>query len=234
MNTLVSFIYVNYNSGTYLSKSIESLLKFETLININFEIIVIDNNSNDKSADLSFKNCKIFKLNENLGFAKANNFAVSKAQGNILYFINPDTIFLSLDLQENINLLLNKKLKIGIISPLVKYSNNKLQYTCRKEPSNLYLLPYLIGFKNLFHFNYKYKKEYYNSKFHPDWVSGCAFMMTKDLYLSLNGFNERFFLYWEDVDLCKRVRNNGYKVLFNPNHTILHYENISAKKVKSF
>lgn len=235
MRTIVSFIYVNYNSGKYLYNSINSIHEnFPVNDNIDYEIIVFDNASTDESANYNFKKCTVYKNSVNLGFAKANNLAVKFSKGQILYFINPDTIFKSINIEENINLLLDKRSRIGIVSPLVIYPNNNIQYTSRKDPTLMLLLPHLLGISKFIYFNYKYNSKYYNKKFYPDWVSGCAFMISKELYLEINGFDEQYFLYWEDVDLCKRINLKGYKVLFNPNHIVIHYENISSKKVKYF
>lgn len=233
----LSIIIVNYNASIYLFECIDSIFKY--LSNINYEIIVIDNASTDDSLEkIRGLNCTIVKLQENVGFVKANNIGANIANGKYLYFLNPDTILLD----GNVSVLLNfieENSDIGVIAPKVLNPNLSIQFTCRKEPTIRRLFFYLFGFSKLFKrinffVDYKMELEDFNEILYPDWVSGCAIIIKKELFQSANGFDEDLFMYWEDVSLCKSIRLKGYKIVFNPEHSIIHYGGISSSNVKLF
>ena len=237
MNDVVlSIIIVNYNSGKVLLECINSIK--EKKFNFKYEVIIVDNLSTDNSMDFNCDNCHKIYLKENVGFVKANNIAFKNSKGKYIYFLNPDTILLDNKIDELINYL-EKNEKVGIVAPKVLNPDYSLQHNCRKEPTLRRLAFYLFEIDKIFN-NFKYftgfkmEHENYNSILFPDWVSGAAFIIKRDLFEKAGMFDENIFMYWEDVILCKEVRKLGYKIAFNPVSQIIHYGGVSSRKVKYF
>lgn len=233
----LSFIIVNYNSGNLLKKTVESVLN--NVNNINYEIIIIDNNSNDTSLSTvqSHNSVRIFKLERNLGFAKANNVGAKLAKGVLLYFLNPDATIED----HNTSLLINDfsiESNIGIAAPKILNIDGTLQFSARKFPSFLRLFFYTYGvgklFKTSYITNYKLECEDHENVIYPDWVSGAGFIVPQKLFLELGGFDEDFFLFYEDVDLCKRISDLGFKIKYNPNVIVKHKWGGASKDLKEF
>ena len=238
---ILSIIIVNYNTGKLLSDCIRSLW-----LNNHFllpEIIVVDNNSSDKSIDLAKANSdKIrFILNdENVGFAKANNQGLQIAQGQFILFLNPDTVALPQALEKILEFF-KKTPDAGIVGCKILNPDGSLQFSCRSFP----------GFWNYFFesfFLYKllpknrWIGKFYVTNFSYDKVKEVdvvlgAFMMTKKEILDQVGyFDERFFMYSEETDLCYRMKKKNKKVYFYPDAQIIHYGRASASQypVKMF
>jgi GT2 family glycosyltransferase len=219
----VSIITIYYNSPEdvlALQDSIQKHLSPES-----FEWIIADNNS---ETDLSEKlaGSTYLRLHENYGFAKANNLAAQTARAPFLFFVNPDCLF-----TENcIPILLNAMKTAAVAGPRVLNEDGTTQ---------LSFGPFLSIYAE-FHQKRRMKKEktpeiqeWIRSQgmFYPDYVSGCALMIATDLYQKLGGFDENFFLYEEDVDLCKRVTDLGKRVIYVPSASITHGRNKSVARV---
>lgn len=237
MEIELSFIIVNYNSGNLLKKTVESVLN--NVNNINYEIIIIDNNSNDTSLSTVQAHNSVlkFKLERNLGFAKANNVGAKMAKGFLLYFLNPDATIED----NNTSLLINDfsiESNLGIAAPKILNIDDTLQFSARMFPSFLRLFFYTYGvaklFKTSYTTSYKLECEDHDNAIYPDWVSGAGFIVPQKLFLELGGFDEDFFLFYEDVDLCKRISDLGFKIKYNPKVIIKHKWGGSSKDLKEF
>lgn len=212
----VSVIIVSYNSENFIEKCVTSVLK-----NINFgELIILDNSSTDKTVEVLEKfsgKIKLIKSSENLGFSKGNNRGAKEASGEYLFFLNPDT-----ELEKPIEELVDfyeKTPNAGIIAPKLIMENGKIQASVRKLPSVLGAFKeYILGVRNAY-------SEYVPSTESPievEMVYGAAMLIKKDLYEKLNGYDEKYFLYYEDVDFCKRTRDLGKKIYYYPKLSIKH------------
>ena len=236
----LSIIIVNYQSEEYLKKCLLSLRN--KIKDFEPEIIVVNNDdkkinimsfrapdasrgveksrdpsaSSDMLSDCAQDDIKIINSGENLGFGKANNLAAKNASGEILWFLNPDTKIIP----ENIKELLNKfssNPKVGIIGPKLITESGNIQGWIAGYETNLWnLIRNNLGFP-------KSKKIWESEeKKEADWVTGAAMFIKKDLFQKLGGFDEKFFMYFEDEDLCKRARQTGYKVIYCPNFIVRH------------
>jgi len=197
----ISIIIVNYNTKNFLEKCLKTIIA--NVFGINFEIIVIDNNSNDKSDEMIKKNfpqVKLIKNKKNVGFGKACNQGAKIAQGEILFFLNPDTI-INEDIFIPIINKFKKNPKIAIISPSLVLPNGSEQ-------------PWAYG---------------KNQKGEIIWVSGAALAIRKEIFKKISGFDENFFAYFEDKDLCLRVKKLGYKIVILPNIKVIHFGGKSLK-----
>ena len=225
----LSIIILNYNTKELTRNCINSILDHSD----NYEIIIVDNNSGDDSVNYLeniFKDSiSIIRNNKNLGFAAANNIGSKQASGDILLFLNSDTI-----VKENIFASIVKTFddneRIGIVSPKIILSDGSLQdNSFGQYPTILNtILSKLLSRKNV---NNKIKD---NNKIkaikNVNWVSGCCLFIRKNLFEQVNGFDANFFLYFEDVDLCKRVFNLDYMICIDNNSEIMHLGGKSIKK----
>lgn len=214
----LSIIIVNYNGKHFLKDCFESIALHCS--SMDFEIIVVDNNSTDGSQKYikeQFPQVVLLDMNNNLGFGKANNTGVNQSKGENILLLNNDTILLD-NLGEVIKEI--EKEEIGIIG--VKMLNGYKTYTpsVGKFPKPLDL----IQLSNL----NESRKEFINGSFmsksyEVDWVSGSFMLMKRKDWDKINGFDEDYFMYVEDVDLCKRMHNLGKKIVFITNISYIHF-----------
>ncbi|MEM7617566.1 MAG: glycosyltransferase family 2 protein [Pseudomonadota bacterium] len=221
---LISVIIVNYNSGQYLQKSVESLFK---QIFRQFEIIIIDNASSDNSASIinniddidnmnQYDDIKITRIfnEENIGFAAANNKAVKIAQGDLLIFLNPDTItkidWLKILYQYSLK---NPKIAMFGSTQICAENHNKLDGT-----GDIY---HILGIPLRSNYGHDIKNiPPTNEIFAP---CAAAAMIRRQYFEQVNGFDEKFFCYCEDIDLAFRLRLIGQTCLQIKEAIIYHH-----------
>lgn len=233
----LSIIIINYNVEILLKKCIESIYKNTS--GIDFEVIVIDNNSTN---DLTFlaENQRIIFIqnNENKGFSFAVNQGIAFSKGRYLMLLNPDSLILNDALKKMVNFL-NDHSRIGIIGPKVYEKDKKtIQLSCRSFPDySIFLFNRYSVLSKLFP-NNKWTKRYLLKDWdhdhirEVDWVSGCCMMIRKKMIEKIGAFDAQFFMYNEDVDICIRAKQNGWGVYYYPDAEILHYIGESSKFLK--
>ncbi len=229
-NNKLSIIIVSYNDVAYLERCVFSLYK--KLANFSdWEIIIVNN---DKKQDiyqlpLDFSRIKVVNQKENLGFGAGVNQGVTKAKGNLLFLLNPDTEIIKIRVRDVFREF-KKNPKIGIIGgKIVNRKNKNKKWSAGQEMSLFNLVKNNVGLN--------IGKKIWNSKekIDCDWVTGTMLFIEKKLFQQLGGFDENFFMYFEDMDLCKRVRLKGKKVIFYPRLKIFHaggksYNNLKMQK----
>lgn len=234
---VLSIIIVSYNSKNYLKNCIDSILKYPPKLGEDkYEIIIVDNNSKDGSVEFieetynKYKFIKLIKNNSNKGFSYANNIGIKNSNSKYYLLLNSDTeVF-----QNSINKLMDffnesekSKLKLGIAGPKIINSDGSIQLSCRRFPSILNAAFYTIlaGIKpdNRFSRNYKLAGIDRAKPFKVDWVSGSAMMVSKAALDSAGLFDEKYFMYVEDVDLCYRMWEKDFKVFYYPFAEVLHH-----------
>jgi GT2 family glycosyltransferase len=213
MNLKLSIIIVNYQSEKYLAKCISSIQ--EKVLGVEYEIIVVNNDKNTLLEAKLPKEIKTINSGKNIGFGAACNLGSRMAQGEILCFLNPDTEIISEKITELIQEF--NSANIGIVGPrLVDKKNNTQEWIAGQEVTILSTLLNNLGYK-------RDKKIWEsNSPVECAWVSGAAMFIRKDIFQKLGGFDEKFFMYFEDTDLCRRARQLGHKVLYFPEFLIKH------------
>lgn len=233
----ISFIIINYNLAKEVENCLNSLIgKLEISQHFKYEVIVIDNNSTDNNlheVEEKFKNNNIqfYYLNVNVGFGKGCNFGFKKASGDYVCFLNPDTIILEDIFLPIINLFKSNN-TIGIIGPMQQIKAPFFDFSAGFFPNIFIELFNLIGigvFLGGFitFFLTKIKR---NSSFEVGWILGAAIFIPSELFQMVNGFDKDYFMFYEEVDLCKRISNIGYKVIYNPSLRIHHIGSVSGKK----
>jgi len=223
-NIDVSIIIVNYKSWRHLKNCLEALSIIEPNA-FSFEIIVVDNFSNDEKLDtfsVEFPDVD-FKVNTgNNGFANGCNFGAKHAAGEYLFFLNPDTIA-----NENaiLKLLEFAKLNhtVGIVSCHQKNNNGSYEKTERLFPSlfTLFGLTRAV-YKKLN--QQKIRKQYHKdmSVIYPDWVSGSVVFISRKWFDQIQGWNEDYWMYYEDVDICRRIQEANGKIALLQDVEIIH------------
>lgn len=227
MNTdpLISLIFVNYQSARYLKSALISIFSLEKESAL-FEILVVNNDQRESGLLKKIQETLPFILIENAqnnGFGAGNNLGAQKARGSILGFINPDTIWTETSLRR-IGTFFEKEKKTGILSmTLIDQEKKEEAWGCGYEPTLLRLFRNNIFPENQTPWNKQ-------GRSFPDWVSGCGLFIQKDLFFQVEGFDEQFFLYFEDVDLCKKVREAGFIVERNIDFPLIHF---GGKSIRS-
>lgn len=235
-NPLVSIIIVHYKVEKELFSCIDSILASNVT---SYEIIVVDNDevsSIEKELKKKFPNVIYKKAPRNLGYGGGNNYGSQFAKGKYLFFLNPDTI-----LQKNtISVLvrfLQKEKNAGIVAPLFLDSKNKpypLQGSTILTP--FVAIMCLSFIQKLFPNNPTYKKYYYfswdkKSIKEVDVAPGTAFLVKKSIFDEAGGFDEQFFLFFEENDFCLRVKKLGFNVYINPEAKLVHLWGESTKSL---
>ncbi len=212
---MISFIIVNFNTAEITKDCISSLLLNAS--DKDREIIIVDNASSDDS--LAIFNAtfggriKLIRNHDNLGFAAANNIGARVAKGDILFFLNSDTIIGSDIIGPIIKALDNQKL--GIVAPvLLMVDGQKQPFACGRFPRLFSVVSDKILSFNRFRTAGQLKL--------VDWVSGAALAIRREVFERIGGWDERFFLYFEDIDLCWRVRQQNLEVAILENISVTH------------
>lgn len=222
----LSIIIVSYNCQEFIENCINSVLKN---LPKNSEIIVLDNDSKDgtylRLQNFSSK-IKLIKSDQNLGFSKGNNKAAKLSSGEYLFFLNPDTEILGRDFKQLLEFY-KKTPNVGIVAPKLMMENGEIQESVKHFPTIWGAVKELIfGIKNSYT-QYVPKENY---PIQVDSVYGAAMLIKSELFWEVGGFDEKFFLYYEDLDLCERLSQIGKTIYYFPGVKIRHL--IGASKTK--
>ncbi|NDW17584.1 glycosyltransferase family 2 protein [Dysgonomonas sp. 216] len=223
MKNQVSIIIVNYNTEKLLSDCLKSI--YSHTKDIEFEIIVVDNNS--KKGSLlsvieSFPKVNFKLSDKNLGFGAANNIGACIAKGEYLFFLNPDTILLN-DAVSILFKYMHEHPGVGVCGGnLYKadMSPNSSYYTTdflTLEYNIIFNRKWLIGFNHT------------GNPLDVNVIVGADLFIRKSVFEQVKGFDKDFFMYFEEVELCDRVRKTGYKITSVPDAQIIHLQGASAE-----
>lgn len=218
---------VNYNCFEYTRNLINSIRKYPP--SYPYSIIVLDNASKDKSKEFlkNIKDVKLIFKSKNLGFGKGCNDIARRTDSEYLLFLNPD-ILITENAMDNLIKFMDNNLDCAISGGKLLNPDGTIQYSCRRFPT---LFNVFFGRENFFtrfipgnRFTRKYMciDMDYDKNNQVDWLRGAVFMVRRSVFDKLEGFDERYFLFLEDTDLCLRVKKEGYKVYFVSNAVFYH------------
>lgn len=226
MNVELSVIMVNYNGAKYLKGCLDSL--HQKLSGMNYEIIILDNNSADDSCEYikaNFPEIKLIESKINYGFGKGNNEAVKHAQGNYLLLINNDTIVLDhlLPVLE----FLKADSTIGVIGINMLNANKDYLPAAGNFPN----LKNMFQLKKLLQIDTEFESgNFSKNTYEVDWLGGSFLLISKNTYNKIKGFDEDYFMYVEDVDFSKKIANLGLKRVFLPRYSYVHFVGFTKAK----
>lgn len=224
----ISVVIVTFNNEKTIKECLGSLLKYSP----GLEIIVIDNASIDKTCECIkqfFPQVLLIESSSNLGFGKANNLGAKRTKGEFLVFLNPDTILTEFGNLEKLKNVLIENPEYGLIGPKLSFPDNTYQKTVRR-------LPTVWGAFKEYILNIKGAYDFYDPQCtnlcEVESIVGACMIIRKDLFEEIEGFDEKYFLYFEDLELCRSVKNKGFKIGYLPEVEIKHLVGASGEGQK--
>ena len=231
----ISIVIVSYNAKHHLQFCLESCVK--AIANWDAEIIVVDNNSPDraiKAFPQLFPTVQFYLLQDNLGFAKANNFGVEKANGEYVLILNPDTIVPE-DLFDGLIPFYQSKSNIGMVGVQLIDANGNFHPESKRNlptPQNSFAKLFNVSSSST---NTYYKVDIGQNDTAPTDILVGAFMFLKtSIYKEIGGFDTRYFMYGEDIDISYSCKLAGYTNYYKGDQIVLHYKGESTKKDKKY
>lgn len=232
--TDISVIIVNYNTGTFLAKCLRSVIA--AVAGVKSEIFVVDNASSDdslKSIEKLFPSVTFISLDQNLGFARANNIAIRKSKGNVILLLNPDTEIAKNSIISTMQLM-KKDEKVGIATCKVLLPSGKLDPASHRGfPTPWNSLTYFLKLEKVFpHLKWfgGYHQTYkdFSLPHEIDSPSGAFFMIKRAVVDQIGLLDESYFMYAEDIDWAYRAREKGWKAMYYPASSVIHHKGISS------
>jgi len=232
----VSIVIVSYNTCRILDECIASIKKETT---VDHEVIVVDNASVDGSCQMlreKYPEVKLIENPDNAGFAKANNQGFAIAVGKYFFMLNSDTVVLNGAIDKLVEFM-EQNVDVGICGPRNVGRDGKMQYNCDHFPGFWNTFCFYTGLSGIFPksrlFNRCWMRYWdYGEVRDVERMVGCSLLIRSDLYKELNGLDEKFFMYFEETDLCYRAHKNGVRITYVPNASIIHYGGESSKSGK--
>ncbi len=230
----VSVILINFNSYDLTKQTLATFKEFSH--DFTYEIIVIDNHSEDDSAERiknDFPEIKLIVNSENRGFGKANNQGMKIAEGEYILFLNNDVIFKENSIKILLDYLQSQNEKI-LIAPRLLNKDGSIQHSVYSFQTLWLSFTTYFFLYALFPKSKKFNKAYLmnsgvDETTEVETVTGAFMLFKRDDLLPLGGFDENFFFYGEDNDLCKRFRESGGKVIYFPETEVIHLKGGTKK-----
>jgi GT2 family glycosyltransferase len=237
ISTGIDIIIVAYNSKKVLERTLPGLVKEANALNA--KLTIVDNHSTDKTATWIkniFPSIRLVELNTNTGFAKANNIGLRGSTSQYIMFLNPDVLVPYGSIQK-LFLWMQNQSDVGVAGPRLVNEDGTLQFSCRYFPT---LLTY---FFEIFSFDRRFPTSAILGKYlmtfddhlhekDVDYVCGAAMMVRNDLLKLTGPFDEDFFIYAEEAELCWRVHQCNYRVVYWPEVEMTHIGGESTKQFK--
>ncbi len=239
----LSIIIVNYNTYKLTKQTIESV--FNAKPSFKYEIILVDNASSDDSISKlqewlkqhpDKEKVEIIINHDNLGFSKANNIGIKKANGAYILLLNSDTYIVKDCLERCISYIENHR-RIGALGCKVILPNGSLDHACKRGfPTPKASLHYFLKLHKINPKKYGAYEALHlgvDEVGEVDVIMGAFMLMSKTVLDEVGLLDERFFMYGEDIDLCFRIKQAGYPIIYYPKASIIHYKGGSSKKKRT-
>ena len=235
---MVSISIVTYNNDKIIKKCLQNI--FKNINNTDFELIIVDNNSSDNTVSIiekDFKNVRLIKNDRNIGFGAAHNIAIKLGKGKYHLVLNPDIIFTENTIEKLINFM-EENSDVGLVSPKIIFPDGRIQYLCKRSPClfDLCLRRFTPGFlQNLFKKRIDYfemRETGYNKIMDVPYLSGSFMLFRRSILEKIGGFDENFYMYFEDADITQRAAEIS-RTVFYPYTSVIHlWERGSHKNIK--
>lgn len=228
----ISIIIVNWNTRALLQRCLESILAYPPTEK--FEILVVDNASGDDSKGMlhqHFSTVRVIANQKNLGFARANNQAAYQARGRYLLLLNPDTLVRPTALPALVAYL-DTHLNVGAVGPRILNPDGSLQVSAHPFPTLLREAWRMLHLDRLLPLSQYPLALWQSAEPQPvDVLMGACILLRRELVQANTLFDEQFFIYSEEVDLCRRIRQAGWELHWLPSAVITHYGAQSTRQV---
>ncbi len=235
-NITLSIVILNYNTRDLLMDCLTSLHRLKG--EVSSEIIVVDNASVDDSVQTvrqNFPEVLVVESSKNVGFAAGNNLAKKVCRGKFILFLNSDTQVLNGALKETVKYI-EENSEIGALTCKVILPDGKLDKDTRRSfPTPWVSFTHFSGIDKVFPGSKIFARYWYGympeNKIHDvDVVQGAYFLTRKDVLDAVGWFDEDYFLDGEDIDLCFRIKEKGYRIVYYPKVSIIHIKGASKGK----
>ncbi len=234
----VSVSVVTFNTAARLLQCLESVQ--ETARDLRYEIFVVDNASGDDT-DIqiyrNFPNVRLILNERNVGFARANNQAILLSRGRYVFVTNPDIVVRPNALQRMVEYL-DSHPDVGVAACRLEYPDGSLQLSCRSFPTLASFLIRGLPLPERWKSESRVMRRYMLSDWDHstprdvDWCLGSCLLVRRETIEAVGGMDSRFFLYYEDIDWCYRIRRAGWKISYLPDVSMIHfYRRASASRV---
>jgi GT2 family glycosyltransferase len=225
---VLSVLLVNYNDREHLSRCLSSLKG--QIENISHEIVIVDNDSSDGSQDFireTYPDVRLICNSENVGFARANNRGLQECGGEFVLLLNTDTIVMP-DAIEILMTAIKSNPGLGAVGPALLLKEDKFQVSFGQKVS---FFPELLQKGLLNHF-YRIWLRVSRKTRNVGWLSAACLLLRHRVLQDVGLFDETFFLYFEDIDLCVHIRKLGYSLLFQPRARVFHVGGATTANMK--
>jgi hypothetical protein len=221
----MSIVVVNFNGAKLTLDCVASIRAHAP--SFSHEVIVVDNKSTDTEREELKRNlsdCTLVLSDRNLGFGGANNLGAARASGELVFFLNNDTIITS-DIFTPLTTTLERNPNMGLIGPALRNQDGTFQVSFGRFPS-------LMNEWQTIRLNARLNREIVSrvgavEEQMRDWITGAAMMVRKECFNALGGFDESYFMYFEDVDLCYRARRLGHEIGYAADCSLIHLGGMS-------
>lgn len=235
----LSVCIVNFRARELLRACLSSIYEHKQALN--FEVIVVDQNSQDGSLEMlqtQFPDVIVLQTPDNQGYTRPMNIAMQAARGNTVLQLNPDTLVHAGALKELFDFLASHP-DVGIVGPKVLNADGSLQKPCRRSEARPWdVIAYFSGLARLFpndaRFSGYFMGHMDEDQTHPvEGVSGSCMLIRRAVIDQIGYLDERFFAYQEDADYCLRARQAGWQIYYHPQATITHFGGQGGSRVQA-
>ncbi|MCA9980557.1 MAG: glycosyltransferase family 2 protein [Anaerolineales bacterium] len=236
---MLSIIIVSWNVCDLLRDCLRSIYDTADNLALTLEIIVIDSASSDNTVAMvqtEFPAVRLQACAENVGFPKGNNIGLEMANGRYLFLLNPDTVVQPGALQTLVAYL-EQNTAVGMVAPQLLNDDGTVQSSRRRFPTlatgfweSTWLQPYAPA---------HILRDYYmtdlpdNTTAEADWVQGAAMLIRREVYEEVGGMDEAYFMYSEELDWCRRIRQAGWPIVYLPPAQVTHYQGKSSEQAST-
>lgn len=229
----ISVIILSYNTKKITDTCLKKLKKAVEIAKtkkIKSEIIVVDNASKDGSASMIKKDhswVKLIKSKKNLGFSGGNNLGMKNSSGELILLLNSDCYIKPSTLVDAVNHMKDNK-DCDVLGCKLSYKDGSFQPSAGSLPSPKNIIPWMffLPYQKLFH---PKDENFFAQNKKVGWVMGAFMLTRRSVYKKTKGFDEDFFLYTEEVEWCKRIKDAGFNIFFTPDFSVVHLGRASSK-----
>lgn len=231
----LSIIVTHYKAVDFLCNCLDSIRK--TVKDIDHEVFVVDAKSKKKTENLikkRFPEVNFMPFKKDVGYSKSVNSGIKKTKGNYVLIVNADIVFLENAVSKMLKFM-KKNPDVGLIGPQLINPGNKIQISCFSDPTIKAIIARRTPFGKT-KWGKKASEKFTisdwdrKSKREVDWVQGSAMMIQRPALEKIGLLDDRFFMYFEDADWCRRFRNNSYKVIYLSDAKMKHAYHRASKK----